>query len=66
MIEVLKEVEVTGKRAFVPSAENLKALTDTALEMNMETSEEIAKLKKAVDTAMLAIAELLEEKEGDK
>lgn len=66
MIEVIREKEVTGKMAFVPNAENLKALTDSALEMSVETSEEIAKLKKAVDTAMLAIAELLEEKEGDK
>ena len=64
MIKVLKEAEVTGKRAFVPSAENLKALTDSALEMSVETSEEIAKLKKAVDTAIMAIAEIMEK--GDK
>lgn len=64
MIKVLKEAEVTGKRAFVPTGENLKALTDSALEMSVETSEEIEKLKKAVDTAMMAIAEIMEK--GDK
>lgn len=64
MIKVLKEAEVTGKRTFVPTGENLKALTDSALEMSTDTLEEVEKLKKAVDTAMMAIAEIMEK--GDK
>lgn len=64
MIEILKESEVNGKIAFIPTAENLKALSDSALEVGMENAEELIKLKKAVDLAMLTIAELLEK--GDK
>lgn len=66
MIEVLKEAEVTGKVAFVPSAKNLKELTDVALEASTENAEELAKLKKAIDLAMLSISELLEKGEKDE
>lgn len=66
MIEVLKEAEVTGKLAFVPSAKNLKALSDSALELSTENAEELVKLKKAIDLAMLSISELLEKGEKDE
>lgn len=60
MIEILKEADVTGRIKFVPSPENLKELSDAALEVSTENGEEIAKLKKALELAMLAIAELTE------
>lgn len=65
MITILKESEVKGKAEFVPSAENLKNLLDTALEMSTDTADAVEKIKSSVDVLMLAIAELQEIQDAD-
>lgn len=60
MITLLKEAEVTGKAIFIPSPENLKQLSDAALEIGTDAAEKIDKLKEALDMAVLAIVDLQE------
>lgn len=60
MITILKEAEVKGTVEFIPSAENLKELSDTALEMTAENSDKLDKIKASLDVIMMSIAELQE------
>ena len=60
MIEVLNEAKVTGKAIFIPSPENLKQLSDAALEIGTDAAEKIDTLKEALDMAVLAIVDLQE------
>ena len=60
MITVLKEVEVLGKAEFIPSALNLKELSDAALEMTAENADKLDKIKESIDLLMLSVAELQE------
>lgn len=60
MIEVLNEAKVTGKAIFIPSPENLKQLSDAALEATTENADELDKMKASINILMLSIAELQE------
>lgn len=60
MITILKEAEVKGAVEFIPSAENLKELSDAALEMTAENADKLDAIKASIDTIMLSIAELQE------
>lgn len=65
MITVLKEVEVLGKAEFIPSALNLKELSDAALEMTAENADKLDKIKESIDLLMLSVAELQEVHDKD-
>ena len=60
MITILKEAEVKGTVEFIPSAENLKELSDAALEMTMDNPEKLDEIKASIDVIMMSIAELQE------
>ena len=60
MITILKEAEVKGAVEFIPSAENLKELSDAALEMTIDNADKLDAIKASIDTIMLSIAELQE------
>lgn len=60
MITILKEAEVKGAVEFIPSAENLKELSDAALEMTTENADKLDEIKASIDTIMMSIAELQE------
>lgn len=60
MITILKEAEVKGTVEFIPSAENLKELSDAALEMTAENADKLDKIKASLDVIMMSIAELQE------
>ena len=60
MITILKEAEVKGTVEFIPSAENLKELSDAALEMTMDNADKLDELKASIDVIMMSIAELQE------
>lgn len=60
MITILKEAEVKGAVEFIPSAENLKELSDAALEMTAENADKLDKIKASLDVIMMSIAELQE------
>lgn len=65
MITILKEVEVKGAVEFIPSAENLKELSDAALEMTAENADKLDKIKASLDVIMMSIAELQEAHDAD-
>ena len=60
MITILKEAEVKGMVEFIPSAANLKELSDAALEMTAENADKLDKIKASLDVIMMSIAELQE------
>ena len=60
MITILKEAEVKGAVEFIPSAENLKELSDAALEMTMDNADRLDEIKASMDVIMMSIAELQE------
>ena len=60
MITILKEAEVKGAVEFIPSAENLKELSDAALEMTMDNADKLDEIKASIDVLMMSIAELQE------
>lgn len=60
MITILKEAEVKGAVEFIPSAENLKELSDAALEMTMDNADRLDEIKASIDVLMMSIAELQE------
>lgn len=60
MITILKEAEVKGAVEFIPSAENLKELSDAALEMTMDNADKLDEIKASIDVIMMSIAELQE------
>lgn len=60
MITILKEAEVKGTVEFIPSAENLKELSDAALDMTAENADKLDKIKASLDIIMMSIAELQE------
>lgn len=60
MITILKEAEVKGTVEFIPSAENLKELSDAALEMTMNNADRLDEIKASIDVLMMSIAELQE------
>ena len=60
MITILKEAEVKGAVEFIPSAENLKELSDAALEMTAENADKLDKIKASLDVIMMSLAELQE------
>lgn len=60
MITILKEAEVKGTVEFIPSADNLKELSDAALEMTAENADKLDKIKALLDVIMMSIAELQE------
>lgn len=60
MITILKEAEVKGTVEFIPSAENLKELSDAALEMTMDNADKLDEIKASMDVIMMSIAELQE------
>lgn len=60
MITILKESEVKGAVEFIPSAENLKELSDAALEMTTENADRLDAIKASLDVIMMSIAELQE------
>lgn len=60
MITILKEAEVKGTVEFIPSAENLKELSDAALEMTMDNADRLDEIKASIDVLMMLIAELQE------
>lgn len=60
MITILKEAEVKGAVEFIPSAENLKELSDAALEMTMDNADKLDEIKASMDVIMMSIAELQE------
>ena len=60
MITILKESEVKGAVEFIPSAENLKELSDAALEMTMDNADKLDEIKASIDVIMMSIAELQE------
>lgn len=60
MITILKEAEVKGSVEFIPSAENLKELSDAALEMTMDNADKLDEIKASIDVLMMSIAELQE------
>ncbi len=60
MITILKEAEVKGAVEFIPSAENLKELSDAALEMTMDNADRLDEIKASIDVIMMSIAELQE------
>ena len=66
MITILKEAEVKGAVEFIPSAENLKELSDAALTMTAENAEDIDLLQKSIDTLLVLVAELSEAQDADK
>lgn len=65
MITILKEAEVKGTVEFIPSAENLKELSDAALEMTAENADKLDKIKASLDVIMMSIAELQEAHDAD-
>lgn len=65
MIIILKEAEVKGAVEFIPSAENLKELSDAALEMTAENADKLDKIKALLDVIMMSIAELQEAHDAD-
>lgn len=65
MITILKEAEVKGAVEFIPSAENLKELSDAALEMTAENADKLDKIKASLDVIMMSIAELQEAHDAD-
>lgn len=65
MITILKESEVKGAVEFIPSAENLKELSDAALEMTAENADKLDKIKASLDVIMMSIAELQEAHDAD-
>ena len=65
MITILKEAEVKGTVEFIPSAENLKELSDAALEMTAENADKLDKIKASLDIIMMSIAELQEAHDAD-
>lgn len=65
MITILKEAEVKGTVEFIPSAENLKELSDAALEMTAENADKLDKIKALLDVIMMSIAELQEAHDAD-
>lgn len=65
MITILKESEVKGAVEFIPSAENLKELSDAALEMTAENADKLDKIKASLDVIMMSIAELQEVHDAD-
>lgn len=65
MITILKEAEVKGSVEFIPSAENLKELSDAALEMTAENADKLDKIKASLDVIMMSIAELQEAHDAD-
>ena len=60
MITILKKAEVKGAVEFIPSAENLKELSDAALEMTMDNADRLDEIKASIDVIMMSIAELQE------
>lgn len=66
MITIFKEAEVKGKAEFIPSAENLKELSDAALEMTTENADKLDKIKASLDVIMMSIAELQEAHDADE
>lgn len=60
MITILKEAEVKGAVEFIPSAENLKELSDAALEMTIDNADKLDEIKASIDVIMMSIAELQE------
>ena len=60
MITILKETEVKGAVEFIPSAENLKELSDAALEITMDNADRLDEIKASMDVLMMSIAELQE------
>ena len=66
MITILKEAEVKGMVEFIPSAENLKELSDAALEMTAENADKLDKIKASLDVIMMSIAELQEAHDADE
>lgn len=60
MITILKEAEVKGTVEFIPTAENLRDLSDAALTMTAENAENIDLLQKSIDTLLVLVAELSE------
>ncbi len=50
---------------FIPSAENLKELSDAALEMTAENADKLDKIKASLDVIMMSIAELQEVHDAD-
>lgn len=66
MITILKEAEVKGKPEFIPSLDNLKELSDAALEMTTENADELDKMKASINILMLSIAELQEAHDADE
>ncbi|WP_294794971.1 hypothetical protein [uncultured Fenollaria sp.] len=65
MITILKEAEVKGAVEFIPSAENLKELSDAALEMTMDNADKLDEIKASIDVIMMSIAELQEAHDAD-
>lgn len=65
MITILKEAEVKGTVEFIPSAANLKELSDAALEMTAENADKLDKIKASLDIIMMSIAELQEAHDAD-
>lgn len=65
MITILKEAEVKGTVEFIPSAANLKELSDAALEMTAENADKLDKIKASLDVIMMSIAELQEAHDAD-
>lgn len=65
MITILKEAEVKGTVEFIPSAENLKELSDAALEMTMDNADRLDEIKASLDVIMMSIAELQEAHDAD-
>lgn len=65
MITILKEAEVKGAVEFIPSAENLKELSDAALEMTIDNADKLDKIKASMDVIMMSIAELQEAHDAD-
>lgn len=65
MITILKEAEVKGAVEFIPSAENLKELSDAALEMTMDNADRLDEIKASLDVIMMSIAELQEAHDAD-
>lgn len=65
MITILKEAEVKGTVEFIPSADNLKELSDAALEMTAENADKLDKIKALLDVIMMSIAELQEAHDAD-
>lgn len=66
MITILKEAEVKGTVEFIPSAENLKELSDAALEMTMDNADKLDAIKASIDVIMMSIAELQEAHDADE